>query len=377
MNVRTGKREDGFSLAEMLIATTIMLIVVATALTTFNNALAINDSAGQLADANQNLRAGTNQLVRDLMTAGRVIGPGGVPLPTGVGVSAFSRPGPPGASLTFALVADDDSSLNLADVTTGHQLGPTINGSPTDMVTIVTVDEFVPVIQTPPAIPGSPTAIEGTIDPDGGSVTLPSNSLWLVGDTVNDTAPLQVGDLVLFKNSTGSALQTVTSKDGSHIYFGAGDANDWFHFNQRDTTFSGTVLSIKNTVDTTSAYPPTTLLRALMISYYVDNTTTPGAPRLMRVVNHFTPQALAGVIEDLDLTYDLVDGMINPSAVPSLPFTDAGAGVTYTSNQIRKVNVHVGVRSEALSKPAQDYIRNHISTSVDVRSLASVDRYVQ
>ena len=28
-----------------------------------------------------------------------------------------------------------------------------------------------------------------------------------------------------------------------------------------------------------------------------------------------------------------------------------------------------------MSKPTQDYIRNHISTSVDVRSLASVDRY--
>jgi hypothetical protein len=42
---------------------------------------------------------------------------------------------------------------------------------------------------------------------------------------------------------------------------------------------------------------------------------------------------------------------------------------------IKKVNVHVGVRSESISKPAQDYVRNHISTAVDVRSLASVDRY--
>jgi hypothetical protein len=42
---------------------------------------------------------------------------------------------------------------------------------------------------------------------------------------------------------------------------------------------------------------------------------------------------------------------------------------------IKKVNIHVGVRSESISKPAQDYVRNHISTAVDVRSLASVDRY--
>ena len=35
----------------------------------------------------------------------------------------------------------------------------------------------------------------------------------------------------------------------------------------------------------------------------------------------------------------------------------------------------MGVRSEIMSKPLHDYIRNHVNTSVDVRSLASVDRY--
>ena len=60
-----------------------------------------------------------------------------------------------------------------------------------------------------------------------------------------------------------------------------------------------------------------------------------------------------------------------------LPWTDTTVtpNVTYNSGQIRKVNIHVGVRSEVISKPNQDYVRIHISTSVDVRSLASVDRY--
>jgi len=366
-------RDDGFTLAELLVATSVMLLVTGTALTTFRNALTINDSAAQLADANQNLRAGTNQLIRDLMTAGRIIGPGGIPLPTGAGVNAFSRPGPPNTTMTFNLVTDDDTSLNLPDITTGYQLGATINGSQTDMVTIMTVDEFMPVIQGPPVILASPTSIEGTIAPDGSSVAFPPTSVWLVGDTTYDTGPINVGDLVLFKNANGMAMQTVTSKDTTHIYFAV---TDWFHFNQRGTALSGTVLSIKNTVDTTSAFPTTMLMRAVMITYYVDNTTTPGTPRLTRLVNHFTPQALAGVVEDLDLSYDLVDGVINPTAITSLPFTDVGAGVTYNSNQIRKVNIHVGVRSETASKPTQDYVRNHVSTAVDVRSLASVDRYV-
>jgi len=116
-----------------------------------------------------------------------------------------------------------------------------------------------------------------------------------------------------------------------------------------------------------------TLFRAMMITYYVDNTTTPGTPRLTRVLNHFTAQALAGVVEDLDITYDLYDGSANPTAVTGFPY--ALNGVSYSENQIRKVNLHVGVRSETLSKPLQDYIRNHITTSVNVRSLAAVDKY--
>ena len=121
----------------------------------------------------------------------------------------------------------------------------------------------------------------------------------------------------------------------------------------------------------------------MMITYYVDNSTGVGCPsagpsvcppRLTRVLNHFTPQALAGVVEDLDLTYDLVDsGNNSVTKQPTLPVTIAT--VTYTSNMIKTVNVHVGVRSEAISKPTQDFIRNHISTAVAVRSLSSVDRY--
>ena len=69
----------------------------------------VNDSAAQLADANQNLRAGTNQLIKDIMQAGRIIGPEGIPVPSGVGVSPINRPGPPDTTLTFNRVDDDES----------------------------------------------------------------------------------------------------------------------------------------------------------------------------------------------------------------------------------------------------------------------------
>jgi hypothetical protein len=381
-----------------MIATTVMLIVTAATLTTFKNAMDINDTAGQLADANQNLRAGTNQLVRDLMMAGRIIADGAVTVPNGAGALGINRPSPPGSSLTFALLTDDDGSGNLAlpSITSGAHLGPTINGSTSDIVTILTVDEFMPAMQGVASNVVSSNT-KAAIADDGSSLTMPNTNVWLAGDPAADTPPIGVGDLILFKNNFGMAIQTVTSVDATHVYFAQNHVNDWFRFNQRGTSLAGTVYCLKTDTacvapvssDAVGRFPTTALFRLLMITYYVDNTTTVGTPRLTRVINHcpgsdltpgcdlfpaFAPQALAGVVEDLDLTYDLVDSGVNSvTKQPTLPVTIAT--ITYTSNMIKSVNVHVGVRSEAISKPTQDYVRNHISTAVSVRSLASVDRY--
>ena len=390
--MRNVSREDGFTITEMLVATTVVLLILGGALTTFRNALAINDSAAQLADANQNLRAGTNQLVRDLLMAGRIIGSEGISMPTGAGIT-YARPGP--TALNFDMVADGDSTLQLPSISTGYQLGPMINNSKTDIITIMTVDEFMPTVATPPAATGAPTAIEATISPDGTYLQFAAASQWIDGDTVGDTPKIKIGDLVLYVGTNGKAIQTVTSIDTTlrRINFASGDAvNDFFHFNQPNATTGQTRplawLKEPNAAGLAGNAPwqanapgppatfsttPVTLFKALMITYYVDNTTTPGTPRLTRILNHFAPQALAGVVEDLDLTYDLYDGVVNPTAVTGFPYTLNA--VTYSESQIRKVNIHVGVRSEAMSKPLLDYVRNHITTSVNVRSLAAVDKY--
>ena len=82
---------------------------------------------------------------------------------------------------------------------------------------------------------------------------------------------------------------------------------------------------------------------------------------------------MAGVVEDLNLTWDLVDAVTNPTDVPSLPVTLGG--VLFSSNQIRKANLRVSVRSDARSSVQTDYLRHHVSTVVSLRSLAYVDRY--
>ncbi len=177
-------REDGFTLVELLVSITIMLLVTGAALTTFKNGLTINDSAAQLGDANQNLRAGTNQLIRDLMQAGRIIGPEGIPLPTGAGVQAFARPGPTGERIDVrprrrrrhhAEPAEHHHRLpaRADDQRVAHRHGHHHDGRR------VHAGRF----RRRRRSPATPTPVEGTIAADGQSVTLPATSLWLVGDT--------------------------------------------------------------------------------------------------------------------------------------------------------------------------------------------------
>ena len=164
-------------------------------------------------------------------------------------------------------------------------------------------------------------------------------------------------------------------------------ANDWFHFNQPARAQPAARRLIKGTRQRCDARGtpshPVTLFRVLMITYYVDNTTTAGTPRLTRVsitarrpdaICRFTPQALAGVVEDLDLTYDLVD-VVNPTGHQSALHGHV-AGVTTPRIRSGRSTFTSACGRRLISKPTQDYVRNHISTSVDVRSLASVDRYM-
>src|ERR1700730_16948882 len=129
-------RSDGFTLSELLISTTIMLIALGGAVTTFKRAMTVSTAATQTADANQNLRAGMNLLVRDLLQAARGIPTGGIPIPSGAGATAILRPGPPATALTF----NNTTATTLPALITGNNLGPVIDGQPTDIITMLMTD---------------------------------------------------------------------------------------------------------------------------------------------------------------------------------------------------------------------------------------------
>jgi type II secretory pathway pseudopilin PulG len=376
----TRNSESGFTLVELMIASVITMVVMGVAFTTFKDALALNDTVVNMTEASQNLRAGTNLLIRDLLQAGRNIPTGGISIPSGPGATPIVRPGPKDATYYFR--NDDENNTTLTAITTGAGLGPKISGRLTDLVTILMDDPHRDELWL---YPSNVTTDDARLSEDGSWFDVgpgDDNKKWLQGDQAEGIPAIGKGDLILFSTPGGSTLQTVTRIEESVVHF---EANDPFNLNQR----SAGAGSITQILPQPCAPPPVEpveneikcrsgvgIRRVLMYTYFVQE-ETPGVPRLMRKLNLSGEQALAGVIEDLDLSYDLVDGTKNPTNVKDLPFDSSvsGVSVTYSANQIRKVNLHVGVRSEVISPRLNDYMRNHLSTVVSLRNLAYVDRY--
>jgi hypothetical protein len=307
-------------------------------MSSFNDALNLNEKVGTITELEQNLRAGINLLVRDFINAGWGIPTGGLPIPSGDGAVAVDRPGPPGINYTFA-------SENLAAVNPGAALGPAGYGRATDIVNILYADSLLRLN-------------ERTLDAVGANGT----SITVNAGTpiVNVDNPIRVGDLIALSNALGSTLQYVTRIAGQVIFFDNGDP---LHLNQ-PTVQQGSVWNLQDD----GVFPPTTATRIWLVTYYLDTTTDPQMPRLVRRVNNRPGAVVALVLEDLQLAYDLVDGVTNPTNIktPTAP---------NSPNQIRKVNIFLAGRSDSAMRNMDDYLQRSLSTQVSLRSLSFVDRY--
>lgn len=264
----------------------------------------------------------------------------GHPDPLRCRVDAGQSAGPPGANLSF-------SSQTLAAVNPGAGSGPVANGKATDIVNILYADSTLALNQWP--LTG--VAADGS----GSSITVDPRT-----PITGVNYPIHVGDLIYLSNANGGTLQYVTSVGGQTITFGSGDP---LNLNQPGAS-QGSITMLQNA----GVFPPTTATRVLLITYYLDDTTDPTTPRLIRRINNASAQPIALVIEDLQLTYDLVDGNVNPTGVdtPVAP---------NSPNQIRKANIYLSGRSGTTVRDTGNFTRRSLTTQVSLRSLSFIDRY--
>ncbi|MFZ0432968.1 MAG: prepilin-type N-terminal cleavage/methylation domain-containing protein, partial [Candidatus Acidiferrales bacterium] len=79
------KRQAGFSVIELMVATAILVIAVAATLSMLTQAIHANQGVTLMADTQENLRAAMNYMVRDILQAGDGIPQGGITIPnTGI-----------------------------------------------------------------------------------------------------------------------------------------------------------------------------------------------------------------------------------------------------------------------------------------------------
>jgi len=384
----------GFTLLEMLVSMAVTMILLYTVVQLFMTATNSNTVVVQAADMTDNFRASLNLIQQDLQQAGEGIPIGGINIPyTSNGSTtapcsttpAIFRP-QLGGTTTFP-----PCNSTLPAVEPGNELGPPITapdatagtvqnpGSITDEITVLYADNTYPNGLNGQTIYAPSTAStpcpNGSLTLSGGTLTVKFDSSCIALSNSAYTSA-HVGDLIMLSNTNSNTIVTVTgvSADGNTLTFATGDP---FRLNAR-TEGSGTIQYLENsgagctaTNAANACFPsPTSATRISMISYYLDNVSAPPYVRLIRQVNLNPATAVGETLENLQFTYNFVDGVTNPSNQATVPTGNS-------ESQIRSVNVYLAARSSYQGHlgNTHNFARNNLMTQISLRSMAFTQRY--
>ena len=363
----------------MLVSLTLGLVVVAGAVQLFSKSVNATWLISQRAELQQNVRASSNLLTRDISLAGSGLPTGGVALASGTG----SKPiygcdytgtcylGPTNTgSINYPNQTVGASTINyMYGVIPGWKRGITVSAAAgaTDVITVVYADTTF--------LLSDYTVKFNDLNGNSVTFTLPAPAPNPLDQAVNNTGVgLQQGDLVLFTSTTGSAsaiaeVTAALAAGGGPSYPVAFGNADPLLFNQNAAT-SNDLKQIATASGIAGTAVGVTATRIWSITYYLDNTS--GTPTLMRLVNARKPVPVAENVADLRFTYDTYDNngvLLNATG-------DGGMGLAppISPNQIRTINLaHLTVRSQL---PGQSgYQSMDIQTAVSARNMSFSNRY--
>lgn len=382
MRDRTTKRQGGFSLLEMTVSLGLGGIVLAAAVQIYTQGVSATWTTTQRSELQQDFRAASNILTKDLSLAGSGFQGGtAIPLPSAVtpviGCDQTSTCYINGTSIPYPKTGGTPYLYGLVP---GYTLGPTLSGSvATDAITVVYTDsQFFLDCYT--ATVTSATSVTFTL-PGSTSSNCTSPTGNTGAQTVNNAASgLVAGDLVLFTFGSSSIVgEVTTAATGGGVTTFA--ANDVLKMNQ--------AAAVSNTVASSYvASPPAAALttgfgqRIFVITYYIDNTAS--TPRLMQQVSGHTPVPVAESVVYLKFTYDLFNDSTNLPAVScSNPGASSdgcsGASAGLLPNQVTKINIQNmamdGSQKGNLFGQGKGYQRLSLQTSVCARNLTYVNNY--
>jgi prepilin-type N-terminal cleavage/methylation domain-containing protein len=397
MKKRTTNRERGFSLVEMMVSVALGSIVLAAAVQMYTKGLGATWIVNQRAELQQDFRAASNMLTKDLSLAGAGLGDNAaIALPSGstpqYGCDQTTAGHPCYINGVAGLYPVNGGVPYMYGLITGYNKGPTLNASqgPTDVITVIYTDSdfylncYIPKVTAKSTVtfsqPVSPNtwATEGCLPGTVAQPQAPNDSA--AGLTPGDVVLMTLGGKTIVAEVTGAV--TVNGSGSTATYSVPFADSDALKLNQ---TGSGTGLNsvALNAAGAASTAPcsATGPCRLMIVTYYIDNTTTP--PRLMRQVSGHSPMPVVENIAWMKFTYD----MFNDSTLTyctSQPNPGSGDANDTCSNgllpnQITKINIqNLALNSTQLGTQfglGNGYQRLDLQTSVCARNLTYNDNY--
>ncbi len=241
--------QDGFSIIELVVALSVMLVLTASVFSLMGSSMKISTATYELTEAQENLRIAQEFINRDLINAGDGLkGISTIRLPQAF-VTNYLTLAPvidaadnmPAGIINFGILTSDNNVPAGTAVIGASPAADVRTGS--DRQTILQVDpQFIAITPT-------------SINPAGITVTLPCGTP-LTGYTV--------GEIFFISSSLGGTFATLTARNNTtcRLTFSPGVATDVYGLNLAGAANNIQVISSSGTL-------PTSLQRMLIIHYYV------------------------------------------------------------------------------------------------------------
>jgi prepilin-type N-terminal cleavage/methylation domain-containing protein len=399
MHRRLANSSRGFSLIELLVSLAVGTLIVGSAVQLFTKGMNATFVVSQRAEMQQDLRATSDLMFKDISLAGAGNLPtSGILLPSAAGKPlygfapscAVTNNCAPGPGIPYPCVVKGAVPCNptMFGLIPGFQMGIKVPGSATnsDVITVVYTDNVLALpcytinvitatsitLQLPVVLPASCAPPQPAPQP---VVTTPATAGGLVP-----------GDVVLVQSTVAGNTALVVAEvtgvvaNGGNNYTVAFAAADPLNMNQPGAASA----SLAQLVCVLGACPTTaTVTRIFVTSYYLWMMPDPlgvgvGTPTLMRQVNGQTPVPVQESVVNLQFTYDTYDASGNLLNAVG----DGGYSVGTSFNEIRKINlVHLTTRSQVAGAKSGLMITNgyqtfDTQTSISARNLSYQQRYV-
>ena len=240
--------QSGFSIAELLVVLTIMLIVMTSVFGLMKDSTVITMATYEMTDAQESLRTAQEYINRDLIVAGdRLRGLNNICVRNGFVTNFLTRnPGSivcGGGTVNLPLVQSDDNvPANTPILLTNPVVNVRSNPALTDRINILQVDAgFTPV-----------TVQANAITPTGGSITI-------AGADINR---VNAGEIYFIASSSRATFAAITAKDAATgiLTFATGDA---YGLNQAVDGGPISMVSAGGTL-------PVAIMRMRIIHYFIN-----------------------------------------------------------------------------------------------------------